>query len=203
MDVLQLLTPDDVRDIDLVVFDLGGVLYNIDFERTRTAFAALPGYNGNPIAFGVDEQDDVFLQVDRGEVTDQAFYQALRERYGFTCSDTEIEAAWCAILIAPFADSAAWVETVSELRPVVLLSNISNPHLRHALPLFEPIIAPMQRAFYSCQMGLRKPDPACFLHVTQTMGVRPERSILLDDSSANCASARGLGMRVVQVTREA
>lgn len=203
MDVLQLLTPGDVNDIDLVVFDLGGVLYNIDFERTRSALASLPGYNGIPVAFGVDDQDEVFLRIDRGELSDHAFYQALRERFGFTCSDEAIEAAWCAILIAPFADAAAWVAAISDLRPVVLLSNISNPHLRHALPHIESIIAPMQRAFYSCQIGLRKPDPACFLHVTQTMGVRPERSVLLDDSSANCASARGLGMRVVQVTREA
>ncbi|MBU3742011.1 MAG: HAD family phosphatase [Candidatus Kapabacteria bacterium] len=198
MDVLQLLD-----DVDLVIFDLGGVLYDIDFERTRSAFAALPGYNGMPIAFGVDEQDDVFFRVDRGELSDQAFYQALRERYGFTCSDADIEAAWCAILIGPFANAVAWVESVSALRPVVLLSNISHPHLRHALPHIEPIIAPMQRAFYSCTMGLRKPDPACFLHVTQTMGVHPDRSMLLDDSTANCASARGLGMRVIQITRGA
>lgn len=198
MDVLQLLT-----DIDLVIFDLGGVLYNIDFERTRTALAALPGYNGADITFGVDVQDDTFLRVDRGEMSDEAFYQQLRDRFGFTCSDADIEAAWCAILIGPFADAADWVASIRAQRPVVLLSNISYPHLRHALPLMQPILQHVERAFYSCEIGLRKPDPHAFLHVTSTMGVTPTRTLLIDDSSANCAAATELGMRVYQVTREA
>lgn len=198
MDVLQLLD-----DVDLVIFDLGGVLYNIDFERTRAAFAALPGYNGAEIAFGVDVQDQAFLQVDRGELSDAAFYQMLRERFGFTCADADIEAAWCAILIGPFADAAEWVASVRAQRPVALLSNISHPHLRHALPHIKPMLEHVDRAFYSCEIGLRKPDPHAFLHVTAAMGAQPSRTLLLDDSSDNCAAAKGLGMHVWQVTREA
>jgi putative hydrolase of the HAD superfamily len=198
MDVLQLLT-----DIDLVIFDLGGVLYNIDFERTRTALAALPGYNGEAIAFGVDVQDDAFVRVDRGEISDEAFYRQLRQRFGFTCSDADIESAWCAILIGPFADAVEWIASVRAQRPVVLLSNISYPHLRHALPHMQPILEHVEHAFYSCEIGLRKPDPHAFLHVTSTMGVIPTRTLLIDDSSANCAAATELGMRVWQVTREA
>lgn len=198
MEVLQLLT-----DIDLVIFDLGGVLYEIEFQRTVDALQALPGYDGTPVTFGLDEQDDIFVRVDRGEVSESAFYDALRARFGFTCSDTDIEAAWCAILIGPYADAAQLLDTVRAYRPLVLLSNISTPHLRHALPSMSDILDRVDAAFYSCEIGLRKPDPATFLHVTGTMGADPRRTLLVDDSPANCAAAKGLGMHVWHFTREA
>lgn len=198
MEVLQLLT-----DIDLVIFDLGGVLYEIEFQRTIDALSALPGYNGAPITFGVDQQDDIFVRADRGDCTEQAFYSTLRARFGFTCSDADLERAWCAILIGPYGDAASFLDRVRAHRPLALLSNISTPHLRHAMPMMSDILARVDAAFYSCQIGLRKPDPAAFLHVTTSMHADPSRTLLIDDSSANCMAARGLGMRTWHFTREA
>lgn len=197
MDILHLLT-----DVELVIFDLGGVLYQIDFQRTRSAFKNLAGYNGVDVAFGVDVQDDIFLRADRGELDGAAFYAALRNRFGFTCTDAEIDAAWCAILIAPYANAAQWVRSVAVHRPVALLSNISGPHLRHVAHHIEDIVAACTAAFFSCRIGLRKPDVAAFQHVIAAMGARAETTLLIDDSSANCAAAKSLGMQTLHLTRE-
>lgn len=196
----------------LLIVDYGNVLYDIDFQLTIDAFKNLPGYNGAEIRFGVDDQDEIFFAVDRGELTNEAFRQALRERFGFTCSDAELDDAWCAILKRPFPHAP---QVIADLRerypdtPMVLLSNISELHLAHverqtlqgALGTWDMTPGTTFDALYfSCRTHLRKPDPAAFQKVYQDLGVEPADCILFDDSAVNCAAARSLGMRTVQVT---
>ncbi|RPI68940.1 MAG: HAD family phosphatase [Ignavibacteriae bacterium] len=213
-------TPDDGR---LLIVDFGNVLYSIDFARTVRAFEALAGYNGEPIRFGVDDQDELFFRIDRGELTKEAFRAELRSRFGFTCSDDEIDRAWCAILISPFPFID---KVISDIRGrfvgarVVMLSNISELHLEQAMrttpELFEGVGArrgvgarhgvrarhgvPLDDYYFSCRIGLRKPSAEVFLYVCEREGVRPEDCVLFDDSAANCDAAMKLGMRVVRVT---
>ena len=56
--------------------------------------------------------------------------------------------------------------------------------------------------FYSCEVGLAKPDPAYFTHVLETLGVRPEDALFLDDTAANVESAAQLGLRAELFARD-
>jgi FMN hydrolase / 5-amino-6-(5-phospho-D-ribitylamino)uracil phosphatase len=53
-------------------------------------------------------------------------------------------------------------------------------------------------SFVSCNTGLRKPDPAAYLHASQTLGVEPAACLLVDDREDNCAAARDQGMDAVR-----
>lgn len=183
----------------LTILDFGGVLYHIDFERTRTALMALPGYNGKPVEFGVDVQSDVFIDFDKGLRTKEEFRADLRALWGFTCTDAELDAAWCAILIGLFDHAMHVVRSARAHGPLVLLSNISILHFEYCLPECAPLLALFDECFYSFAMHLRKPDPAAFLHVCAAMGYDPSDAILYDDSLANCTAAAALGMRTVRV----
>ncbi|CAN5490151.1 HAD family phosphatase [soil metagenome] len=183
----------------LTILDFGAVLYNIDFELTKKALSALPGYNGNPINFGVDVQSDVFIDFDKGAISEAAFRAELRRLWGFTCTDAELDVAWCAILKGIFPTSADVVRNFAARGPVVLLSNISSLHLRHALPECIEMLSHFTKRFYSFEIGLRKPDPAAFHHVCATMNVAPHEATLYDDSLANCNSAAAIGMHVVRI----
>lgn len=189
MDYVSLL-----NDVDLIVVDLGGVLYDIDFTLTRDAFARLDGYNGRPVEFSVDAQHDLFVKVDRGELDVDAFLAGLRSMWGFTCSDDALIDAWCAVLKGPFAASADVVRALRAYAPVVLLSNISWLHLWHARPQCRELFAEFDRLYFSCVIGLRKPDPEAFLHVCRDMRSSPGRTLLIDDSVANCRAATGAGL---------
>lgn len=188
----------------LIVLDFGNVLYSIDFSRTVRAFEALAGYNGAPIRFGVDDQDELFFRIDRGELSTVEFRAALRERFGFTCADDEIDRAWCAILIAPFPFID---KVISDIRGrfvgarVVMLSNISELHLEHVgARVGVRHGVPLDDFYFSCRIGLRKPSPEAFLYVCEREGVAPNDCVLFDDSAANCAAAMQLGMKVSRVT---
>lgn len=189
-------------DLRLAMVDVGNVLYRIDFERTRFALQQLAGYNGREIRFGVDEQDQLFIAADRGDVSPDEFRKGLRHQFGFTVSDDELDSAWCAILIEPFGHAYRIESDLQKAYPdvrMVLVSNISELHHRRVHDFFIRGWRTDQ-IYLSYQMRHRKPDPDSFLHVCAAEGVAPHHCILFDDSAANCRSARSLGIRTVRVT---
>ncbi|MFM8772014.1 MAG: HAD-IA family hydrolase [Candidatus Kapaibacterium sp.] len=192
----------------LLIIDLGGVLFDIDFEKTRTAMMQLEGYNGAPISFGVEQQDDVFVAYDRGDISTAEFRLALRGRYGFSCSDMDIDRAWCAILergLFPFAqDEVRRLKATYAAAPgstTVILSNISELHYLDCEERCRPVFEMVDRVYLSYAIRRRKPDPVAFLHVIEAEGFAPSQAILVDDSRANCDSAATLGLRIEHLIR--
>jgi putative hydrolase of the HAD superfamily len=190
----------------LTILDLGGVLFNIDFQRTRQAMMSLEGYNGRVVMFGVEDQDPIFVAYDRGDISTVEFRARLRELYGFTCTDVLIDRAWCAILddgLFPHADAAVAHIRRTRIRNsddrLVIFSNISELHYLDARDRCAPVFDAVDHVYLSYVERVRKPDPAAFLHICAAEGVHPTDTLLIDDSRANCASASALGMKTIHV----
>lgn len=187
--------------MSLLILDLGGVLFNIDFERTRHAMEALPGYNGSAITFGVEQQSDVFVAYDRGDITTPEFRSSLRSAYGYTCSDQDLDRAWCAILNnGLFADALDRIKLFKarfHASRTVILSNISELHHQDSAQRCTSVFDAVDNVYLSYVMRLRKPDPQALLHVCHAEGYMPQNAILVDDSHANCQAASALGMTVL------
>ncbi len=150
--------------------------------------------------FGVDDQDSLFVEYDKGLIATSLFIDGLRKRFGFSGPDSEINAAWCAILKGPFPYASAIVRELKELAPrVVLLSNISESHHKYAEPLCTEFIPLFDECFYSYVIHKRKPDSAAFVHACGD-SVLGQRILLVDDSAANCESAQQLGIVTLRVT---
>ena len=193
----------------LLIIDLGGVLFDIDFERTRQRMMTLPGYNGSPITFGVEQQDGLFVAYDRGDISTQEFRTELRRMFGFTCDDAAIDRAWCAILEKGlFPDAADEVQRLRSLyasdkgSTVVILSNISELHYLDCRERCRPVFDLVDNVYLSYVIRKRKPDTEAFLHVIDHEGFAPSDAVLVDDSRANCSAAADLGVHAVHVTRQ-
>lgn len=191
----------------LTILDLGGVLFDIDFHRTRRAMMSLSGYSGRDIMFGVEDQDPVFVAYDRGDMSTPEFRERLRELYGFTCSDKDLDRAWCAILDnGLFTHAEATVAHIRRTRAsspsdrLVIFSNISELHYLDARERCAPVFNAVDHVYLSFVERVRKPDPAAFLHICAAEGADPVDTLLIDDSRANCVSASALGIQVVHVT---
>jgi putative hydrolase of the HAD superfamily len=190
----------------LTILDLGGVLFNIDFQCTRHAMMALEGYNGRDVMFGVEDQDPVFVAYDRGDISTVEFRARLRELYGFTCTDALIDCAWCAILdngLFPHAEAAVAHIRQTRVRSssdrLVIFSNISELHYLDARDRCAPVFDAVDHVYLSYVERVRKPDAAAFMHICTVEGVDPTDTLLIDDSRANCASATALGMKTIHV----
>ncbi len=47
----------------------------------------------------------------------------------------------------------------------------------------------------SCDDGLKKPDPKCFLSILEKLNIKPEESVFIDDKQENLDAAEKLGMK--------
>jgi putative hydrolase of the HAD superfamily len=54
------------------------------------------------------------------------------------------------------------------------------------------------RAFLSTELGLHKPDPAIFRHVTAELGCKPAEAVFTDDKQENVDGARAAGLHAIQ-----
>lgn len=188
--------------IDLVICDLGGVLYDIDFRKTIEAMSLLDGYNGQSITFGVNEQDELFVAVDKGDISEEVFVAELRKKFGFTAASADIIKAWCAILRGPFPETPSIIDAIVQRYRTVLLSNISEPHLAVAEPECRDFFSRMSATYFSCRLRRRKPDAAAFLAVTTAERVHPQSTVLLDDSRANILAAAALGIHTLWIQND-
>ena len=55
----------------------------------------------------------------------------------------------------------------------------------------------------SGECGMRKPEPAIFLHAAKCIGLRPEQCVFIDDMETNVAAAAACGMTGVHHTEAA
>ncbi|PYR31105.1 MAG: hypothetical protein DMF89_10900 [Acidobacteria bacterium] len=52
--------------------------------------------------------------------------------------------------------------------------------------------------FYSCRLGVAKPDAAYFLAILNDLQVRPDRALFIDDRQENVHAARGVGLHAIE-----
>ncbi len=185
-------------DVDALLFDLGGVILEIDFTRAFAAWAAAAGVAANAIAarFAFDE---AYAAHERGEIGAAEYFASLRRSLGIGLSDTQFLAGWNAIFVGEIAGARELLAAAALRRPLYLFSNTCAVHREHWMPRFGELLRPFAQRFLSCEIGLRKPDPEAFTWVSRRIGVPPQRIAFFDDTAENVAGARTAGLRAFQV----
>ncbi len=186
---------------DAVVFDLGGVLLNLDYSATTEAFQRLarrqlPGF------YSKARQADLFDRFERGEIDVVRFRAALRAALEAECLDAELDAAWNALLGEVPRRNIELVLRLRETHGVYLLSNTNELHLADFIARFErehggahgPWSELFHKDYYSHLIGLRKPERAVFEHVVRAEGLEPQRTLFIDDNWHNVLGARDAGL---------
>lgn len=190
-----------------LLFDLGGVLLNIDYERPVAAFRALAGGAGTELAFQQRAQAPLFDAYETGRLTDADFRAGLRALYPALShtADDELDAAWNAILLdLPVARVALLRELRQAGYRLLLLSNTNALHraafdtiIRRAHDLPDSLAALFDQVYYSHEIGHRKPDASAFQFVLADQGLAPEQVLFIDDSPQHIAAARALGLTAI------
>ena len=193
-----------------IIFDLGGVIINLDQPATISAFNGLVRHLNFEKVYSQAQQTDLFDLFDRGQITTTDFFDQLAEMIGFSGDRKLMEDAWNAMLLKVPEHR---LNLLVELKPryrTFLLSNTCEPHIAffenelyedHGVRNFEDYF---ERVYYSCRMGLRKPDPAIFLEVLSENGLKPEETVFIDDSIQHVNGARlcGIDAHLLEKGRE-
>jgi putative hydrolase of the HAD superfamily len=190
-----------------IIFDLGGVLLDIDYNLTRKAFERLGVANFDEM-YSQANANFLFQNLETGKITEPEFYKELNRATGLHLSEREIKKAWNAMLLSFREKSLEFLEQLKNRYQIYLLSNTNQIHLNSFYEIyhqkerknsFEQIF---NKAFYSFEIGLRKPDVDCYEWVLNDLQIDPQKSLFIDDSINNIHGAEKAGLQTLLLTPE-
>ena len=180
------------------MFDLGGVVFGIDFESACSHWATHAGVPAETIKsrFRVDEW---YERHERGEIGAAEYFDALRDTLGITISDEQLAAGWNAIFEEESAELFELFQSLGSRIPIYAFSNSNVTHQEFWERKYAKTLDLFREVFVSCDLGLRKPEAAAFRQVTACIGAEPEKVLFFDDTRENVDGARNIGMPAIQV----
>ena len=184
---------------DALLFDLGRVVLDIDFNKAIISWAARAG--GNPadiVARFV--RGETYQHHEIGKIDDAAYFASLRASLGVELSDAQLLEGWNAIFTGEMPGIAALLARAAAKLPLYAFSNTNNAHVEHFSVAYAPVLGHFREMFLSSTIGLRKPDAAAYDHVVKAIGVPASRIVFFDDLAENIDGARARGLTAVHVT---
>ena len=118
-----------------IIFDLGGVLLQLDYQKTEDAFVALGIVNFNEY-FKQDYVSTLFDEFETGKISTENFYNEFRNITKSNLNNTQIKNAWNAMLLPFWQDRLAWLEQISKQYNIFLLSNTNEIHYQEVLHIY-------------------------------------------------------------------
>lgn len=190
-----LVTP---REVDALLYDFGGVIIEIDFDWIFGRWAQLAGVPMEQVK-GRFSHGDAYQRHERGEIELGEYFRELRHELGLDLDDAQLVDGWQRVCGPEHPEVVALLKAIEGRVPQYLLSNTNATHYDYFRHRYARALAPLDRIFASCEMGLRKPEPEAFEYVAREIGVPLERILFLDDTAANVEGADALGMKTVHV----
>lgn len=185
-------------DADALLFDLGGVILEIDFSRAFAAWSAAARVPADTLAARF-RFDAAFAAHERGELDTAGYFASLRRSLGIDLPDGPLLAGWNAIIVGELPGVRELLAAAARRWPLHLFSNTGEAHRSHWVPRYRELLRPFDQRFLSCEIGRRKPDPEAFALVARRVAASPGRIVFFDDSEQNVAGARAAGLRAFHV----
>lgn len=188
-----------LKDVRNIVFDLGNVLLNLDFEASVNAFREL-GMDEKVVNSQQAYADPVFYALEVGRTTPEAFRNRVREILDNPdASDQQIDDAWCAMLRDIPASRVEVVKQLNKKFRVYLFSNTNRIHIGRLHRQFKQehgmdFPSLFVKDFYSHELHERKPDLSSYKKMIKLSGITPAETLFIDDLEKNIRGAQDAGL---------
>lgn len=187
-----------------VIFDLGGVLLNIDYHLTIQAFVDI-GMSNFQELFTQAQQSELFDKIEVGEISSDEFLAEIKALMPSHVSEVAIRTAWNAMLLDFPSERLDFLLAVKEKYNTALLSNTNSIHLEnfykelkkvHNLKSLDDYF---HKVYFSCDLGMRKPNPETFLRVCELEGFNPSETLFIDDTIQHVEGAKQAGLQALHL----
>ena len=182
-----------------IVFDLGGVLIDLDFDRCVRAFREVLGYERITELLDLSHQKGFYGDMEAGLITADEFRaEVLREsRPG--CVPADVDRAMAGLLTGMDPAKVPLLERLTERYPLYGLTNNNEISVQRMHDIYEENGLDWRRVFrkefISCRMKLMKPSREIFDAAAAEIGLPPEEILFIDDSQRNVDGALAAGWK--------
>ena len=186
------------RNIEGLLFDLGGVLIEIDFER------ALRAWNQWTL-LSIEElrqrfkMDEAYEKHERGEIEAPEYFTHLRKMLELEANDSEIILGWNAIFLSEIVETVDQVRAAKEKLPCFAFTNSNPTHQDFWMSAYPGVVESFHQIFVSSELRLRKPEPEAFEAIADSMNISLDAILFFDDSEENIRGAQAVGMHAIHV----
>jgi len=184
---------------DALLFDLGRVVFDIDFNQTLACWAGHAACEPAQLAGRFSSRDEIYRRHEKGEISDAEFFAALRALLGIELSDAQFLEGWNAIFAGEMPGIAPLLARAAKRLPLYAFSNTNNAHVEYFPVIYAGVLGHFREMFLSSAIGLRKPDAEAYDHVVRAIGVPAKRIVFFDDLAENIEGARARGLTAVHV----
>lgn len=184
-----------------IIFDFGGVLFDIDYQLPVKAFAQL-GYPSFAELYAQSAQNQWFDDLETGRLDNASFYRYLHSLVPSATME-QVENAWNCILLALRTSEVEFVQSLRNKGVrTFLLSNTNAIHVAEFEQMIDQAMGlksfyqAFDKIYYSNAIGIKKPYPETFLEVCAWNGLQPEETLFIDDSIQHVRGAAQAGLHV-------
>ncbi len=191
-----------MQQIDSIIFDFGGVILNINHQLTESAFEKLGIVNFETL-YSQALQTDLFNKLETGRISPQEFRNTIRTIAGLPLTDIQIDKAWNAMLLDLPKNRIRLLEALKNRYRIFLLSNTNEIHYNsYAEQLrkryhYRDFSRLFEKAYFSFQISMRKPDTETFNFVLESNNLKPETCLFIDDSAQHINGAMKTGIHTL------
>jgi len=196
--------PSHIKNI---IFDLGGVLLNIDYFLTEQAFIDL-GISEFPKLYSQARQTSLFDDLETGRISGAAFKNQLTQIAGVEIETDQFEQAWNAMLLDIPNSHMDFLTDIQSRYRIFLLSNTNAIHYAsfqqslkdtHGIDRLDSFF---EKAYYSHLMGMRKPNRSTFETVLAENNLLAGETLFIDDSVQHVEGAKAAGIVTHHLQRQ-
>lgn len=179
-----------------LIFDLGGIFINLDYDLTKHAFRQLGArdfFDNFPEAYN----KSLLRDFEVGKLSAKDFRREMREKFSLPhVSDAEIDGAWNAMLLDVMHERINLLSELKQHYRLFLFSNINEIHEHGVSALFKNdndcknFLGIFDRVYYSHHVGFRKPDRQSFERIILENNLSASDTLFIDDLADNLVGAK-------------
>ncbi len=186
-----------------ILFDLGGVLFHIDYQITINNFLKI-GVNDIKKNFSQLKQNSIFDDLETGAITSENFINSIKKKYPKLSSEKIIR-AWNSMLIGLPKENLELLKKLSKKYRLFLLSNANYIHVEEVNKKIkskynlDSIDMYFEKAYYSHIIGKRKPDEKTFRWVINDANILAEETLFIEDTIQHIEGAKKANLKTLHI----
>jgi putative hydrolase of the HAD superfamily len=188
------------KQIKNIIFDLGGVIINIDYNLLVQSFSKI-GMPHFEEYFSQKNQREFFDEYEKGTISSVDFRAKLKEHCPPDTDDSAIDKAWNSMIMDIPKERLDLLMKVKKRYRTFLLSNTNEIHMKFIYGYLKDTFQQnnfsnyFEKVYLSYEMGMRKPDPEIFERVLAENNLNPKETLFIDDSIQHIKSAEKLRLQ--------